>query len=96
MYTDGHWGGGGGGVKVLRSTHPRRRQENKGEFINHINVSSLLRIKLNCNEGYADQYILFWLQIIIHIVFFYNTIQMKKYIFFLAKYFFFLKKIMFF
>ena len=45
-------GGGGGGEEIgyCAVPDPRHRQEMKGEFINHIIVSSLLRIKLNFNE----------------------------------------------
>ena len=46
-----HWGKEIGYCAV---PDPKRRQENNGEFINHIIVSLLLRIKLNFNEGYAD------------------------------------------
>ena len=45
---------GGKEIGYCAVPDPKRRQENNGEFINHIIVSSLLRIKLNLNEGYAD------------------------------------------
>ena len=45
---------GGKEIGYCAVPDPKRRQENNGEFINHIIVSSLLRIKLNVNEGYAD------------------------------------------
>ena len=45
---------GGKEIGYCAVPDPKRRQENNGEFINHIIVSLLLRIKLNFNEGYAD------------------------------------------
>ena len=45
---------GGKEIGYCAVPDPKRRQENNGEFINHIIVSLLLRIKLNLNEGYAD------------------------------------------
>ena len=45
---------GGKEIGYCAVPDPKRRQENNGEFINHIIVSSLLRIKLNFNEGYVD------------------------------------------
>ena len=45
---------GGKEIGYCAVPDPQRSQENNGEFINHIIVSSLLRIKQNFSEGYAD------------------------------------------
>ena len=45
---------GGKEIGYCAVPDPKRRQENKGGFINHIIVFLPLRIKQNFNEEYAD------------------------------------------
>ena len=49
-----HYSLGGKEIGYRAVPDPRRRQEDKDEYINHIIVSLLLQIKLNFNDGYAD------------------------------------------